>query len=258
VVTALQFEFLGHGRHIKFRRVMGGLSDRPVTEGSFFAKSWRRASEISGMPFNAEIWDHHLLRTTFEACRAVKAALPQGQNPADRLLRRIREAYYVERIPIDHRKVLLELARQEGLDVEAIRENISSGRAENLFARDRQESSQYDFGFPSLILKKSPKEATTTLLGVVTYNEVLQALYRQGLSLGDRRRFANRPEDWDRLFSIHPRLTLPEIRLLSGLSDDELAWSCARYGLQKQGVFFLRSQGRSRNMAAHSNRMVAR
>lgn len=242
VITALQFEFLGREArgHLKLRRVMGGLHDRPVVEASLFARNWLRAGEISGMPFNPEIWDRHLLRTTFEACRSVKGAQTQGQSAADRLLRRIREAYHVEGIPIDNREVILELAREVGLDLDALRENIENGRAEALFERDRREASEYRFGFPTCLVRKHPNDTPTVLNGVVTYAEVIHALLTLGLPPRARRRFEDRPQDWDRLFAIHARLTLAEIRLVSRLEGQALAESLARNSIQESGPFYVR------------------
>ncbi len=259
VITALEFELLRAPlkRPIKFRRVMGGLSDRPVIEGSFSARHWMIASVLSGMPFNPDIWDRHLLRTTFEACRAVKAALVQGQAPADRLLRRIREAFHVEGIPVDDREVLLELARGAGLDVEALREFLANGRADLLFDRDRQEVAPYRFGFPTLLLRKHPNDLPVILHGMVQYGEVLQVLHRMGLPPEERRRFVDCREHWDQLFAIHLRLTLAEIRLVTGLEGDLLAEAVARNAFE-QGSFFLRGSPRAAHNAPPPSEPVSK
>jgi putative protein-disulfide isomerase len=218
VVTALEFEFprTAARRSLQIRRVMGGASDRPVVEGSFVARQWSRAAAITGMPFRAEVWDRHLLRTTFEACRTVKAANPQGGAAAARILRRIREAFFTEGAAIDDRETLLGLARGLGLDAEALAENLSNGRADLLFQRDRQEASGCRFGFPTILARKHSSDAPAVLHGVVPYVEVLQTLYRLGLSPRERRRFTGEAGDWDRLFSMYPRLAPSEVALITG------------------------------------------
>src|SRR5213594_1672959 len=94
VMTALLFEVVAPIRRktLRLRRVMGGLRDWPFIEASFFARQWEMSARLSGMPFNASVWERPLLRSTFEACRVVKAAQYVNQRGADRLLRRIREA----------------------------------------------------------------------------------------------------------------------------------------------------------------------
>ena len=242
VTTAIEFELLGNPgrRAVKLRRVMGGLSDRPTVEGSFLARTWLRAAEISGMPFRPEIWERHLLRTTHEACRAVTAALPLGPAATARDLRRIREAFFVEGIPIDSQENLIELAKAAGLDPELIRENLANGRAEFFFDRDLREASHFRFGFPTLLIRKHPNDPPVVLHGIVSYSDVLQPLARMGLAPADRRRFIDRPDDWTRLFAIHPRLTLAEVRLVTGLDGPELEASLARNGVREEGGFLVR------------------
>jgi putative protein-disulfide isomerase len=250
VITALEFEVLRAPlkRPIRLKRVMGGLSDRPVIEGSFFARHWMSAAELSGMPFNPDIWSRHLLRTTYEACRAVKAAQALGPPAADRLLRRIRESFHVDGIPVDDREGLIELAREEGLDVDVIREQLASGRAEQLFDRDRREVAPYRFGFPTLLIRKNPSDPPAILHGMVQYGEVLQVLHRLGFSMETRRTFVDRPEHWDELFSIHRRLTGAEIRMVTGLDDPQLSEALDRHAVQDGPYFLPRRPPR----AAHS------
>jgi putative protein-disulfide isomerase len=245
VITALEFELLRATarRPLQLRRVMGGLRDCPVVEPSFFARHWQAAAEISGMPFNVEVWDRRPLRTTFEACRAVKAAQAQGQGAADRLLRRIREAFHVEGMRIDERAVLLDLARSEGLDAASLEEHLQNGRAEALFERDRREASHHRFGFPTLLIRKHPTEPPTVLNGLVNYLEVVQSIHRLGLPGQERRRFVDRPEDWDRLFAIHARLTLSEIRMVLRLDGQPLAETLSRNGVRSEGPFYVREPG---------------
>ncbi len=242
VVTALEYEILAASlkRAVKLRRVLGGLSDRPFAEGSLIARIWTRAAEISSMPFDAEIWDDHLLETTFEACRAVKAATVQGPAAASRLLRRLRESFFTERVPIDKREAILDMAREEGLDVEMLAENLASGRASFLFDRDRHEAAPYRFGFPTLLIRKHPNDPPVVLHGLVAFSEILQVLGKMGLTPADRKRFADRPEDWDRLFSIHRRLAPAEIRAVTGLDGEDLLAACARNGVRKDGAFWTR------------------
>ena len=224
VTTALEFEFPSWGKKapLRIRRVLGGASDRPIVDGSFPARQWRRASEISGMPFDTSIWDRHLLRTTFEACRAVKAAQSQGSEGGARLLRRLREAFFVEGLPIDDRETIVGLAAQEGLDAEALRESLANGRADLLFQRDRHEAMSSWFGFPTILVRKHPAEPPSVLYGLVTYGEVLAILFRQGLSPRDRCRFTGTDSDWERLFALRPTIAPAELRLLTGLGDDRL------------------------------------
>ena len=76
------------------------------------------------------------------------------------------------------------------------------------------------------------------LHGVVGYGDVVQALHGQALPPADRKRFQDRREDWERLFSVHPRLTLAEIRLATRLDDAQLEHGIAHHGIVKEGVLY--------------------
>ena len=253
VMTALEYEFPGAPgrRPIVFRRVMGGLSDRPVVEASFAVRQWEEAARLSGMPFRIAIWSKHLLRTTYEACRIVKAATPIGTSAVSRLLRRIRESFFTEGGHIDRREDLLGLAAEEGLDVEVLRENLSNRRADLLFDRDRQEANGSRFGFPTLLLRKHPTDLPAVLHGMVSYTEVLQTLYRIGLSPRERRRFAGEPWDWDRLFSVHRRLARAEISLITGLEGEALEAACAPW-CRAEGDLLMRGEPADRPAEAEA------
>ena len=260
VITTLEFEILdgAQKRPIRMRSVLGGLSDRPIMEGSFFIRQWTQAAEISGMPFETGIWDRHLLRTSFEACRAAKAALGQGGGAVRRLLRRIREAYFTEQVPIDSRENLIELARTEGLDTEAMTEALASGRAGFLFERDRLEAAPYRFGFPTMLLRKHPNDTPVALHGMVPYADILQLLLQMGLDPNDRRKFCDRPEDWDRLFSLHRRLAPAEVQMVTGLEGDALVEICARNGVEQEGAFLMRRTASSTPRAESTTASIAK
>jgi len=244
VVTAIEFELIdsGGGRPVRLRRVMGGLRDRPVQDTAFFSRHWRTAAAVSGMPFNFSFWDRQNLQTTFDACRLVKAALTQGQSAADRVLRRLREAFLVEAVAIDERETLLRIVKTAGIDPEIVREQLDNGRASLLFERDRIEAVEHRFGFPTLVLRKHPHDPPLILKGLVTYGEVLQGFNQMGYSLKDRRRFQNAAADWDRLFAIHERLTRPEVQLVTRLEGDELFRSLDRFGIGEDGPFLVRGK----------------
>jgi protein-disulfide isomerase-like protein with CxxC motif len=235
VSTAFAFEFRNV---VKPRYVMGGLRDRPTVDVDFVVQQWKKAEAVSGMPFDCGIWRKHVIKTTFVACRAVKAAAMIHEDAALRLLRRIREALYVEQIPIDDQECILALALEIGLDTEGLRENLASGRAETLFARDRMEASQYGFGFPTIVLRCGHSDPPIILQGAVPYSDLLQALSSMGISPRERRRFRDTRESWLSLFQIHPRLTLAEIHMVAGLEKGKLTARMHELGIHQCGPFY--------------------
>ncbi len=235
VATRFAFEF---GHLLRPRHVMGGLRDLPAADVRFVIQQWKKAEAVSGMPFDPRIWRKHRLRTTFVACRAVKAAGMISEEAAHRLLRRLREAQFVEQIPVDEVENIVHLGSEVGIDPDRLRENLASGRAETLFARDRAEAAQYGFGFPTIVLRNGPQDEPTVLQGAVPYEYILSALSARGFDLRKRRRFRDTEEHWAALFRIHRRLTLAELRKVTQLDGDRLLARICELGLRKRRVFY--------------------
>jgi hypothetical protein len=84
---------------------------------------------------------------------------------------------------------------------------------------------------------------------MVQYDEVLQVLHRLGFSMEDRRKFVDRPEHWDELFSIHRRLTRAEIRMVTGLEDQLLDEALVRHAVQDGDYFLPRRPPRASHSA---------
>jgi putative protein-disulfide isomerase len=236
VSTVFEYEF---GGRIPIRRAMGGLRDRPPADCDFSAEQCRKAGEVFEMPFDCGIWRKRPLRSTFPACRAVVAASLMDPEAGRRLLRRLRESFHVEQVLIDDAETILLLAMGIGIDVEALGEHLASGRVDALFERDRAEASRHGFGLPTLVFRSGKTEKPLVLEGVVPYEDILAAIAACGLDIRERARFRDTPEGWQRLFSIHPRLTLAEIRTVAAdLDSATIERRLAEMGARLRGFLF--------------------
>ncbi len=240
VQTAFVFEF---GESVSWRAVMGGLRDHPVPDISLVKRHWLTAGSVSGMPFNDAVWDAHVLQTTFVACRAVKAVSLRCRDAGNRLLRRLREAFYTECTPIDDLEKVFDLASELGIDVEDMLDQISSGRAEALFELDRRDADGTGFGFPTTVVHRHAMDEPTVLQGSVPYADLVHALHAAGVPHSRRRRFRDTAEDWERLFSIHPRLTRAEVEAVTAMEADELDARLAGLGIRSNGALLSRDAG---------------
>ena len=237
VQTSFFFEF---GDVLSWRSVMGGLRDHPVPDVTLIMRHWETAANVSGMPFEPTVWQTHVLETTYTACRAVKAASIRSIDGARRLLRRMREAFYVERSPIDSLDLIFDLATQLDLNVEDLLEQIANGRAESLFAVDRDEASKHGFGYPTIVIRRQTMEAPAVLEGAVGYREFLDALSDFGVPSSARRRFHDTPADWDRLLELQPRITWAEIKAVTSCDDVTIRNRIRDFGLVEDGPFVCR------------------
>lgn len=253
VATRMIFEL---GPQLRLRHVMGGLRDREVVDKDFAAHQWRKAASVTGMPFQEEVWSRHSLRSTFPSCKAVKSASILGLEASTRLLRRLREAYFIEGTAIDDLSLILDLGDELGLPRDTLLESLASGRADALFARDREEASHQGFGFPTLILRSGREHMPVVLQGVVPYGELLGALASLGLDIEARRRFRGTAADWQRLFAIHPRLTAAEILSVTGMRPTCLAERLASVGIEERGTLFQPRDPRAR-FEAENHALIA-
>ena len=248
VTTAFAYEFadaIESGR-IRTRTVMGGLRDRPAENVHFIAQHWTKAQAVSNMPFEPAIWKTHTLQTTFVACRAVKAASLVHPVAGDRLLRRLREAFYVEKTPIDSEETVLALARDirmpdgAAVDPERLQDYMTSGRADAVFERDRQEAAGIGFGFPTVVIRATNDDEPRVLNGSVPYRELRDAVISKGITAAERRGFRGSNSDWSRLFDIHHRLTVAEIEEVTGGLPARAAEQLSELGIETSGHFLCR------------------
>ncbi len=104
-------------------RLLGGLAPdcnepMPAELRSYLQDTWRRVQvRIPGTRFNFDFWERCTpRRSTWPACRAVIAARRLDPTAETRMIAAIQEAYYLQARNPSERAVLLELARETGLE----------------------------------------------------------------------------------------------------------------------------------------------
>ena len=142
-------------------RVLGGLApdtdeEMPQAQQDMLQHTWRNIqARVPGTQFNFDFWTQcKPRRSTYPACRAVIAAVRQGEEHHEPMTRAIQQAYYLDaRNPSDD-DTLISLAGGLKLDVEQFDEDLSSLSTRQEFQR------QIEFchylgvpGFPSLVLQ---------------------------------------------------------------------------------------------------------
>ena len=235
VETTFLFEW---GAQLRWRMVMAGLRDHPVPDQSLIIRHWQTAADVSGMPFEPDIWNSHILQSTFVACRAVKSVAVRSDDAARRLLRRIREAFYVEQKKIDDLEFLFSLAEELGLSSTDMIEQLSNGRADALFSSDRDEGSRYGFGFPTIVIRRPTMEEPKVLQGSVPYRDLLDGLYAMGVNHKSRKRFRGTDSDWRRLLEMQPRITMAELQMVTNMNPATIEKRLRSMGTVKEGPFY--------------------
>ena len=173
VLRAVQARY---GKQVHVSYVMGGLvkdirdfhdvgnaiGGDPRLSNRSIASHWLDASTRHGMPVRADgfalFTDDH--PSTYPLNEAYLAARQQGEELADRFLRRIREASAAEARPANRIEVLTELAAEVGLDAGRFLTSMRDGSAAADFQRDLATTAAYGVrGFPAFLVRGQAEQA---------------------------------------------------------------------------------------------------
>jgi len=135
-----------YGDQIKVIYRMGGITD-DVSE-------WRReydvvkdeelrswiteSTSITRMPADPEYYLKTKVKSTWDACVAVKAAQAQGEEMGERFYRRLMETIQLESKNGSEEEVYSEVAKEVGLDLWRLKREIDSGKARESFQNDKK------------------------------------------------------------------------------------------------------------------------
>lgn len=161
-----------YGNKVGVEYIMGGLieeittlydlkgSKRQIIEraNAIMAEHWLSASERHGMPVNTRHMALFSERypSSFPQSIAYEAARRIDASAAKRLLRRIREATFVEARRTSQIDVLIELAAEVGIDAARFIDEYTTGEAQNDFSQSRMKCRRNGItGFPSYLIKNA-------------------------------------------------------------------------------------------------------
>ena len=136
---------------------VGGLaadSDKPMQAdmANAIQSHWRRIESELGTEFNYDFWTQcKPLRSTYPACRAVIAA--KQQDKEQEMIRGIQEAYYLRAMNPSNINTLIQIAKEQTLDIERFEQDVHSSKTEKTLLEQVQLARQWQVpGFPSLVL----------------------------------------------------------------------------------------------------------
>ncbi|MGF1904559.1 DsbA family protein [Aliivibrio salmonicida] len=139
--------------------VLGGLapdSDEPMPQEmqTQIASYWQKIENYLGTTFNHDFWAQNTpRRSTYPSCRAILAARSQGAEQA--MLESIQYAYYLNAKNPSDNEVLIECARNIGLNVAQFESALFSPEVHQMLLDEIAFSRSIGRrGFPSLFLKQ--------------------------------------------------------------------------------------------------------
>ena len=243
-----------YGHRLRWRRVMVGLHPPGWTDGwsdpaspQALSEYWKGVGAVTGMPFPLPL--HRVHASTEDACRLVKAAerqdgaAPTGgpvDRPSDRLLRLLRESWYVWGRPADTVERGLALAAAvDGLDVgllardvegpavaAALQADLAEARRPNDYVLAKPDKrvgygaaqptdDGWRFGIPCMVLTGPGGEVTVS--GWTDWAEWAAALEAASPGITADARPLPTPAE---AFATWPLLARPELEMLCGPDHD--------------------------------------
>lgn len=147
-----------YGDNLEVEYRMGGVFDdldewrRTYDVDEESTADWVRESvDLMGMPLHPDFYRESGTSSTYDACRAFRAAILQDRGRAERYFRRMMEAFQVETRP-PTREVLASLAEEVGLDGERLLRDLDSETVEKAFVADREAMRSAHANFLSLLI----------------------------------------------------------------------------------------------------------
>ena len=144
--------------NIKVINVVGGLaahSDEimPKDMQEKIENIWYEIEENTGAKFNHDFWKNcQPRRSTYLACGAT--ILARYENKEDEMINAIQEAYYLKALNPSDASILVNLAKQIGMDEKKFEEDLKSQKIEEDLQNELNFRRSLNVrSFPSLILK---------------------------------------------------------------------------------------------------------
>lgn len=173
-----------YGDQVTIDFVLGGLIEdfgefhdpvNDISEPQQVAPHWEAASRDHGMPVDAAIWWEDPPQSTYPASIATKAAEIQDQHLGLRYLRRVREVTATERRNVAKQRVLIDIAADVGVDIDAFQAAIDGGAARREFERDLRTTRERGVrGFPNFQI--DVEDETTIVGGYQSFERLREAL----------------------------------------------------------------------------------
>lgn len=210
-----------------FRDEENGIGGEISEVNKQIADHWMEASRRHGMPVKTEGFsfftkDHV---STYPTNIAYKAAQFQGEEIANRYLRRIREAVAAEAKQANQIEVLQQLAKEVGLDEEKWLEYMNNGLAKLEFEKDLQLCRQFQiYAFPSYLVRNEEGKGML-LRGFQTYETFLQAIKQLShTEIKEQQQFSKESirKNIETLIEEYETITLMELATILDCSKEEV------------------------------------
>jgi predicted DsbA family dithiol-disulfide isomerase len=142
------------------------------------AELWEKTASRFGMSCDGSLWLENPISSPYLVSIAIKAAELQGRRAGIRFLRNLQELLFLEKQNISTLEVLLECAKNVGLDVEEFTSDIHSESAAKAFQCDLKVTSEMEVTeIPTLVFfNENIEEEGIKITGLYPYEVYVQII----------------------------------------------------------------------------------
>lgn len=235
ILKKLQIEY---SQYFKMRYLIGGNlgTHQQQYNGKITTKElavkWEKTSRCHGMSCDGDVWIEIPFSSSYNAAIAVKAAELQGKQPGLRFLRKLREAFFLNKRNITDESVLFGCAKEADLDVEEFLRDIRANSAIKALQCDMKTTTEMEVEhLPTLVfLNADVDEEGVKISGYYPYEAYEQVLCEM---LGGQPITAEPPTIEDFL-KKYPFVATKEIAVVYDLSCAEVDRKMKRLQLRQQ------------------------
>jgi predicted DsbA family dithiol-disulfide isomerase len=179
ILKKLKIEY---GRYFSIKHILSGkLANLNISKKKGYeniALQWEKTASRTGMSCDGNLWLENPISSPYIASIAIKAAELQGKRSGIRFLRKLQEVLFLEKKNISNFEVLMECARNVGLDVEEFLSDIHSESAAKAFQCDLKITSEMDVHeIPTLVFfNENADDEGIKIAGAYSYEIYVQIL----------------------------------------------------------------------------------
>jgi predicted DsbA family dithiol-disulfide isomerase len=179
ILKKLKIEY---GRYFSIKHILSGkLANLNISKKKGYeniALQWEKTASRTGMSCDGNLWLENPISSPYIASIAIKAAELQGKRSGIRFLRKLQEVLFLEKKNISNFEVLMECARNVGLDVEEFLSDIHSESAAKAFQCDLKITTEMDVHeIPTLVFfNENADDEGIKIAGAYSYEIYVQIL----------------------------------------------------------------------------------
>lgn len=217
----LQIEY---GRYFSVKHVLCGslasLNLRKKRQYENVTDIWKRTASRYGMTCDETLWMEKSLSSPHIVSVAIKAAELQGRKYGNRFFKKIQELLFLEKQDVSNFNVLIDCAKNVGLDLEEFVKDINSDIAAKAFQCDLMITSEMEVNeIPTLVFfNENIEEEGIKITGLYPYEVYVQILEE----MLQRKLIPSAPPPLESFLEYFKLVASKEIALIYGMSLSEV------------------------------------